>query len=269
MYCKKCGKVISEGSKFCRYCGAKITPDNSRKDHEKNEHEHGNNNGGEKTSQRNAFIGLGLVVFIFAASIVLFLIFSHWLSDDSSHQASLPGHDSPSNAGVADNNYLLNGMEQEGQYNLVLYSTDMEATDNGTIVFAELMTICTMTDEEAYQILKSEPGSYYTNQGEYEEIMWSEGFLRKNSGDAFWREFWPSDSPKMEVHSSGYVFIPDDAVFIDNMSAIMFGINRDVSSLYELFHLASQDFTYDYEQIDASVTVTNGIITTVDMYYSP
>ena len=259
MYCKKCGKAIPENSKFCRYCGAKIAPSNDSQQHGNATKCTQDDKVKARSSVKTVVISLCLLVLVLGASLILF----------SKHSSLEKPSNSDTSLGSENSSYLLAGMEQDGEYNLKLYGNYIVEEDDGTIALAELMTICTMTDEEAYQILKSEPGSYYTNQGEYEEIMWSDGFLRKNSGDTFWREFWPSDSPKMEVYSSGYVFIPDDAVFIDNMSAIMFGINRDVSSLYELFHLASQDFTYDYEQIDVSVTVTNGIITIVDMYYSP
>lgn len=164
---------------------------------------------------------------------------------------------------------LLNGMEQNGQYNLTLYESGRQEVSDGTIVLADLMVPSTITDEEAQNILATDPEASYSNGGSYEEIRYSGGFLIRSAGESLWKKSSPSDVIELEVFSSGEVFIPYNAQFTDNMTSIMLGSIRNVSSLDELFHVSFMGVEFNYSSIEVQVTVSDGVITVVDMYYTP
>ncbi len=164
---------------------------------------------------------------------------------------------------------LLNGMEQNGQYNLTLYESGTQEVSDGTIVLADLMVPSTITDKEAQNILATDSEASYYNYGNYEEIRYSDGVLIRNAGDSLWKKSSPSDVIELEVFSSGEVFIPYNAQFIDNMTSIMLGSIRNVSSLDELFHVSFMGVEFNYSSIEVQVTVSDGVITVVDMYYTP
>lgn len=164
---------------------------------------------------------------------------------------------------------LLNGMEQNGQYNLTLYESGIQEVSDGTIVLADLMVPSTITDEEAQNILATDPEASYYNGGSYEEIRYSGGFLIRSAGESLWKKSSPSDVIELEVFSSGEVFIPYNAQFTDNMTSIMLGSIRNVSSLDELFHVSFMGMEFNYSSIEVQVTVSDGVITVVDMYYTP
>ena len=164
---------------------------------------------------------------------------------------------------------LLNGMQQNGQYKLTLYEAGKRETSDGTMVSADLVIASTVTDADAQNLLSTEPSAQYFNYGSYEEIAWSGGFLRRNVGESLWQEYYPSDAAKTDVYSSGQIFIPHNAQFLDNMTSIMLGSIRNVSSLDELFHVSFMGMEFDYSSIDVQVAVSDGVITIVDMYYTP
>lgn len=164
---------------------------------------------------------------------------------------------------------LLRGMEQNGTYKLTLYEEGKQETSGGTIVSADLMMPSTVTDEEARNILAIDPDASYSNNGNYEEITYYGGFLTRAAGEKLWQKRFPSDALELEVFSSGQIFIPYDAQFFDNMTSIMLGTIRSVSSLDELFHVSFMGSEFSYSSIEVQVTVSDGVITTVDMYYTP
>lgn len=133
---------------------------------------------------------------------------------------------------------LLNGMEQNGTYMLKLYESGKQEISDGTLVLADLMAPGTATDEEAQNILATDPGACYYNDGNYEEISYSGGFLTRSAGESLWQKRYPSDALEYETITSGEVFIPNNAQFFDNMTSIMLGSIRNVSSLDELFHVS-------------------------------
>ena len=164
---------------------------------------------------------------------------------------------------------LLYGMEQNGQYNLTLYESGIQEVSDGTMVLADLMVPSTVTDEEAQNILAADSEANYYNGGSYEEIRYSGGFLIRSACDSLWNRSSSSDVIELEVFSSGKVFIPYNAQFTDNMTSIMFGSIRNVSSLNELFHVSLMGMEFNYSSIEVQVTVSDGMITVVDMYYTP
>lgn len=164
---------------------------------------------------------------------------------------------------------LLNGMEQNGTYMLKLYESGKQEISDGTLVSADLMVPSTVTDEEAQSILATDPGACYYNDGNYEEICYSGGFLTRSAGESLWQKKYPSDALEYETITSGKVFIPNNAQFFDNMTSIMLGSTRNVSRLDELFHVSFMGMEFNYSSIEVQVTVSDGVINTVDMYYTP
>lgn len=164
---------------------------------------------------------------------------------------------------------LLPGMEQDGDYFLSIYSDGLERAADGCYAYAELTDIVKYTNAEVLELLSGLEDYEYSNTDGREEIAYYDGFLVREAGEDFWRSYAPSDAPYMEVVSSGTVFVPDSAEFIDDLSSLLLGINHEVTSLEQMFSVDLDGYEHRYDPIEVIATVSGGRITCINMYYTP